>query len=183
MSATIESNTTRLLAKPGKHLTFLLGQEFYGLPVLKVREIIKLVNITPVPRMPGHVKGVVNLRGKIIPIIDLRLKFDMAPAANTDRTCIIVVQAADSAQITTTALGVVVDSVEEVLNISANEIEETPDFGTAVNIASLQGMAKINGKVVSLLDIDRVVGADRETTAAHPSPTTVTQSAPTSPTF
>lgn len=143
----------------GKFLTFSLADESYGIAVLKVREIIKLVTITPVPQMPGHVKGVVNLRGRIIPVIDLRVKFGMPAGAHTDRTCIIVAQVAGPAG-AKNALGLLVDSVEEVLNIAAAEIEETPDFGGAGAISYLLGMAKIKGKVASLLDIDRVVGSD-----------------------
>lgn len=161
MSATTESIAADTAAKAtaGKYLTFSLAEEYYGMPVLKVREIIKLVNITPVPQMPVHVKGVVNLRGKIIPVVDLRVKFDMTAVAATERTCIIVVQLAGVAQ-GTNALGLVVDSVEEVLNINAGDIEKTPDFGTAVDTSYLTGMAKIKNKVVSLLDIDRVIGPE-----------------------
>ena len=161
MSATIESNLTEkeVQSLAGKYLTFCLAEEYYGLAVLKVREIIKLVTITAVPQMPGYVKGVVNLRGKIIPVVDLRMKFGMSAANPTDRTCIIVAQVPAAAQ-AARALGLVVDSVEEVLNLGADEIEETPDFGTAVDTSYLVGMGKIKGKVVSLLDIDRVVGSD-----------------------
>ncbi len=163
MSATIDTNSTpkRATSIGGKYLTFSLADECYGLAVLKVREIIKLVNITPVPQMPAHVKGVVNLRGKIIPVVDLRVKFGMEAALHTDRTCIIVVQVPGATQ-TANAVGLVVDSVEEVLNLSADDIEETPDFGTAVDTSYLVGMGKIKGKVVSLLDIDRVVGSESQ---------------------
>src|SRR6187401_897694 len=114
-------------AKPGRYLTFRLGQESYGFQVLGVREIIRLCPITPVPRMPDYVKGVINLRGKVIPILDLRLKFRLARVEMTERTCIIVVQ------VNTTAgarmlMGLIVDAVEEVLNIAAGDIEEAPDF-------------------------------------------------------
>ena len=131
----------------------------YGLGVLKVREIIKLVGITPVPQMPGHVKGVVNLRGKIIPVVDLRSKFGMPATEDTNRTCIIVVQVATGPR-TTTVMGLVVDSVEEVLNLSAGEIENPPDFGLAVETSYLVGMGKVKNKVVSLLEIDRVLSGD-----------------------
>jgi purine-binding chemotaxis protein CheW len=158
MSATIESASTQQGVQniAGRFLTFSLAGEFYGLAVLKVREIIKLVPITPVPQMPAHVNGVVNLRGKIIPVVDLRVRFGMPAAAHTDRTCIIVVQVTTAPQ-TTNALGLVVDSVEEVINLGAGDIEKTPDFGTAVDISYLVGMGKIKGRVVALLDIDRVL--------------------------
>ena len=129
MSATTEFHLTPKGVQniAGKFLTFSLAGEHYGLAVLNIREIIKLVTITPVPQMPAHIKGVVNLRGKIIPVVDLRVKFGMAGAAHTDRTCIIVVQVAAAGQVTN-ALGLVVDSVEEVLNLNASDIENTPDF-------------------------------------------------------
>lgn len=160
MSATLESNLTkeRTPSTAGKYLTFRLGEEYYGISVMKVREIIKLVTITAVPQMPGHVKGVVNLRGRIIPVVDLPVKFGMNEAARTERTCIVVVQVG-SANRDATSLGLIVDSVDEVLNLVAADIEETPDFGTAVDTSYLLGMGTIKGKVVSLLDIDRVVGS------------------------
>jgi purine-binding chemotaxis protein CheW len=143
----------------GKYLTFCLGRESYGVEVLKIREIIRVVNITAVPQMPAYVKGVINLRGKIIPVVDLRLKFGMAKAETTERTCIIVVQATlHSGQ--SSQMGLVVDGVEEVTNIAATDIEETPDFGTKLDTDSILGMARIKGAVKTLLDIDKVVSSD-----------------------
>ncbi|MGE3276431.1 MAG: chemotaxis protein CheW [Vicinamibacterales bacterium] len=142
----------------GKYLTFALGDEEYGLPVLKVREIIKILDITAVPQVPGHVKGVINLRGKVIPVVDLRLKFGFEPQAYTERTCIIVVEVALSAG--KVMMGMVVDAVSEVLNIAEAEIESTPEFGDRVTTEFIQGMAKIKGRVKILLDLDRVLGAD-----------------------
>jgi purine-binding chemotaxis protein CheW len=146
----------------GKYLTFCLGNESYGVEVLKIREIIRLVNITAVPQMPEYVKGVINLRGKIIPVVDLRLKFGLAKAETTERTCIIVVQV-DLSSGAKTQMGLVVDGVEEVVNIAAADIEETPDFGTKLDTEYIVGMAKIKGVVKTLLDIDRVVTADKIT--------------------
>jgi len=151
------SDSCRKLA--AKYLTFVLGQESYGLAVLTIREIIRMTDITSVPQMPDYVKGVINLRGKVIPILDLRLKFRLARLEMTERTCIIVVQ------VNTTAgarilMGVIVDAVEEVLNIAAGDIEEAPDFGTKLETDYILGMAKIKGKVKTLLDIDRVVSAE-----------------------
>jgi len=140
----------------GKQLTFVLGREQYGLPVLKVREIIRYCNITPIPQMPEYVKGVLNLRGKIIPVLDLRVKFQLANTANTDLTCIIVVQTT-LADRTSTLMGLVVDAVEEVVNLTAADIEPTPDFGGAVEADYILGMAKVKGQVKTLLDIDRVL--------------------------
>src|SRR5215470_14441208 len=114
----------------GKFLTFTLGNEEYGVPVLKVREIIKVMDITQVPQVPDYVLGVINLRGKVIPVIDLRRKFGFLAMEHTERTCIIVVDV-DLAQMRV-MMGVVVDSVSEVLNVTDTEIEETPEFGGRV---------------------------------------------------
>ena len=142
----------------GKYLTFALGEEEYGVPVLKVREIIKMMDITLVPQVPHHVKGVINLRGKVIPVVDLRLKFGFAEQAYTERTCIIVVEVAlVSSKV---MMGIVVDAVSEVLNISADEIEQTPEFGERVTTDFMKGVAKVKGKVKILLDLDRVLGAE-----------------------
>ena len=145
--------------KAGKYLTFTLHDESYGIDVLKVREIIRQTTITVVPQMPAYVRGVINLRGKIIPVMDLRLRFGFADAANTDHTCIIVVQVKlpDGKAV---QMGLVVDGVEEVANIAAADIEETPDFGGQIATDYIVGMAKIKGAVKTLLDIDGVVGAD-----------------------
>ncbi len=141
----------------GKYLTFVLGHESYGIDVLKIREIIRQSDITVVPQMPEYIRGVINLRGKIIPVIDLRLKFGLPQAATTERTCIVVVQV-QSASTNRILMGLVVDDVEEVLNIGAADIEDTPDFGTQLDTAYLLGMAKIKARVVALLDIDQAVG-------------------------
>ena len=142
----------------GKHLTFVLGHECYGVPVLKVREIIRLCDITPVPKMPDYIKGVLNLRGKIIPVADLRLKFRLAVIENTKHTCIVVVQVVLPDN-TITPMGLIVDAVEEVVGINENEIEPPPDFGTVLDTDYILGMAKIKGSVKTLLDIDKVVNA------------------------
>ncbi len=148
----------------GKYLTFALAHEEYGVPVLKVREIIKMMDITCVPQVPPHIKGVINLRGKVIPIVDLRLKFGMPTQDYTERTCIIVVEvkAAERALM----LGMIVDSVSEVLNISTDEMEPTPNFGERLHTDYMQGVAKIKGAVKILLDLDRVVSADSAIAAA-----------------
>ncbi len=148
------ANTAHNLA--GKYLTFTLHGESYGIEVLKVREIIRLTDITAVPQMPSYVRGVINLRGKIIPVIDLRVRFGFPDITNTDLTCIIVVQV----KLPTgknTQMGLVVDGVEEVINIAAGDIEETPDFGAKIQTDYIVGMAKIKGVVKTLLTIDRVL--------------------------
>jgi purine-binding chemotaxis protein CheW len=144
-----------MTVKTGKYLTFCLKEEEYGIGILKVKEIIGMMPITSVPRTPDFVKGVVNLRGKVIPVIDLRLKFDMESISYTDRTCIIVVEM-DSGQ-ATVFIGIVVDAVSEVLNIKESDIEETPTFGTSLNTEYILGMAKMEGGVKILLDIDKVL--------------------------
>jgi len=141
----------------GKYLTFALGNEEYGLPVLKVREIIKVMDITHVPQVPGHVRGVINLRGRVIPVIDLRLKFGFEARENTDHTCIIVVEVSHLGMI-----GIVVDSVSEVLNVSGSDIDQAPDFGDQVSTDYILGLAKVKSSVKILLDLDRALGADRQ---------------------
>jgi purine-binding chemotaxis protein CheW len=143
-------------ALAGKYLTFALAGEAYGLPVLKVREIIKMLSITPVPQAPHHVKGVLNLRGKVLPVVDLRVKLDFAAQDYDERTCIIVIEVA--LQTSTVMMGVVVDAVSEVLTIAAAEIEAAPEFGERVNTGFMMGVAKIKGGVIFLLDLDRLFG-------------------------
>lgn len=142
----------------GKYLTFRLGGESYGINVLKIREIIRVTAITAVPQMPDFVKGVINLRGKIIPVMDLRLRFGLPDREQTEHTCIVVVQI-KLTESRNMQMGLVVDDVEEVVNIAAADIEDTPDFGTAITADYLLGMAKIKGVVKSLLDIDHMMGA------------------------
>ena len=154
-----ETETTRTTsAKAGKYLTFQLGAEEYGLEILKVKEIIGLMEITAVPRTPHYVRGVINLRGKVIPVIELRSKFDMETTEDTDQTCIIVVEvASDNGAIQT---GVVVDAVSEVLDITEDQIENAPSFGTGVDTEFILGIGKIREEVKILLDIDKVIDVD-----------------------
>lgn len=142
-------------SRAGKYLVFQLDREEFGIRVVKVREIMGVQEITAVPQTPAHVKGVINLRGKVIPVVDLRLKFGLPPAEYTQRTCIIVVQV--QAETNGMLMGIVVDGVAEVLNLVAGEIEDTPDFGQGLATPYLLGMAKIKGKVKILLDIDQVM--------------------------
>ena len=145
-------------AQAGKYLTVVLDSEAYGLAVLKVREIIRLQKITPVPQVPEFVKGVINLRGRVIPIVDLRAKFGLK-AEFTERTCVVVVQVTLDAG-NTVQMGLIVDSVEEVVNLTGEEIEPTPEFGVRIDTSYILGMAKIKGQVKTLLDIDRVVAPE-----------------------
>ncbi len=142
----------------GKYLTVVLDNEAYGIAVLKVREIIRLQKITTVPQMPAFVKGVINLRGRVIPVIDLRIKFGLK-AEVAERTCIVVVQIGVGAG-RNVQMGLVVDSVEEVVNLTGAEIEPTPEFGARIDTSYLLGLAKIKGVVKTLLDIERVVAAE-----------------------
>lgn len=144
--------------KAGKYLTFTLGQEEYGIAILKVKEIIGMMPITPVPRTPDFLKGVINLRGKVIAVVDLRVKFSMESIPYSDRTCIIVVEIQTGPE--TMLMGVVVDAVSEVVTIQENETEDTPDFGTSLDTHYILGMAKVGNRVKILLDIDRVLTAD-----------------------
>jgi len=138
----------------GKYLTFVLAEEEYGLEILKVREILGMLDITAVPRTPDFVKGVVNLRGKVIPVVDLRLKFGFDAAEQTDETCIIVVD------VNEVEMGVIIDKVSEVLDIGDEDIEDSPNFGSQVDTDFILGMGKAEGKVTILLDIGKVLSKE-----------------------
>lgn len=151
-SSVAESASARI----NKYLSFHLGDEEYGLDILDVREIIGVMKITVVPRMPKFVKGVINLRGKVIPVIDLREKFNMLAVKATEETCIIVLE------VKNTLMGILVDSVSEVIDIDVDAIEEAPDFGKNVSTDFITGIGKVKGKVVMLLDIRRVLAGNME---------------------
>lgn len=151
----------------GKFLTFFLAGEEYGIAILKVHEIIGMMAITTMPRTPSFIRGVINLRGKVISIVDLRLKFDMPAQVQTSETCIIVVH------LQGIKIGIVVDRVSEVLNIAAADIENAPSFGTDVNTDYIFGMGKSQGKVKILLDIDRVLSTEEVSTIASPENETI----------
>ncbi len=144
-----------LLDKEGKYLTFALASEEYGLEILKVREIIGYMEITAVPQTPAHVKGVINLRGQVIPVIDLRTKFGMDTIDVTEETCIIVVEIAQGKRTFNT--GIVVDLVQEVLDIDGADIEDAPQFNSSVDTTFILGMGKVGDSVKILLDIDKVL--------------------------
>jgi purine-binding chemotaxis protein CheW len=143
--------------RAGKYLVFHLSEEEFGIQVQRVREIMGVQDITQVPQTPAHVKGVINLRGKVIPVVDLRLKFEMPAVEYTHRTCIIVVQV--SGPRGTMLMGIVVDGVVEVLNVAGADVEDTPSFGKEVEVPYVMGLAKLKGKVKILLDIDQVMTA------------------------
>ena len=142
----------------GKYLTFQLSTEEYGIEILKVREIIGLMPITIVPRTPKYIRGVINLRGKIIPVIDLRVKFGMVPAKDTELTCIIVVDSHKNHELI--QMGILVDTVSEVLDINEKEIEPPPSFGATVDSGFILGMAKVKQDVKILLNIEDVLNKD-----------------------
>jgi purine-binding chemotaxis protein CheW len=158
--AAVSNTAAATEQRAGKYLAFRLGKEDFAIQVLKVREIVGIQDITAVPQMPSYVKGVINLRGKVIPVVDLRLKFGLPEREYTQRTCIIVVQVHGGG--VAIQSGVIVDEVSEVLNLAAAEIENTPDFGEDVATPYLLGMAKAKDSVKMLLDIDQVL-ANSET--------------------
>ncbi len=153
-----DQTTNQPASREGKYLTFSMAEEEYGIGILKIREIIGMMAITSVPQTPHFIKGVINLRGKIIPVMDLRLKFGMEENEYTDRTSIIVVEV--QGQTSTIQIGIVVDHVSEVVNIKSSDIEDTPTFGAKLDTDYILGMAKLQGDVKILLNIDRVLNAD-----------------------
>jgi purine-binding chemotaxis protein CheW len=150
-----EQSALGLSDKEGKYLTFALGHEQYGLEILKVREIFGYMDITAVPQTPAYVKGVINLRGQVIPVVDLRAKFGMATTGVTEQTCIIVVEISQARH--KFDMGIVVDQVEEVRDIAGKHIEASPQFGSSVDTSFILGMGKVGDSVKILLDIDRVL--------------------------
>ena len=152
------SSTTSALS--GRYLTFRLGNESYGIGVLAVQEIIRITAITPVPQLPDHLRGVINLRGRIIPVVDLRRRFGLPADTDGERACIVVVQIRTATR-GIVPMGLAVDAVEEVLTIAAGEIEPPPEFGCAVDISFLRGLARVRGAVKAILDIDRVLTGEQ----------------------
>ena len=145
-------------AQAGKYLTFKLAAEEYGLEILKVQEIIKMMEITKVPRTPDFVRGVINLRGKVIPVVDLRLKFGMTRTENSVNTCIIITEVTVDGD--TTILGALADSVQEVLDLDAEHIAPAPKIGTKLRTEFIKGMGKREDRFIIILDIDKVFSAD-----------------------
>jgi purine-binding chemotaxis protein CheW len=146
-------------ALAGKHLTFKLGEESYGIEILNVQEIIQMMKITMVPKVPDYVTGVVNLRGKVIPIINIRIKFGLKKLPFTEKACIIVVQVGKPESLMT--VGIIVDEVSEVANLKKEMIMDTPPLGASVDTRLIKAIARANDKVIMLLDMDRAF-ADSE---------------------
>lgn len=140
-----------------KYLSFHLGQEEFGVAILRVREIIGMMDITPLPHTPEYVRGVINLRGRIIPIIELRRRFELEPAAFDRETCIIVVEVSGSED-DTRCVGVIVDRVREVVTVPDAQIDAAPNFGDTANTEYILGMAKLEDRVVTLIDADHAFG-------------------------
>ena len=144
----------KITEQEGKYLAFILGNEIYGIEILRVREIIGLMDVTTVPQTPEYMKGVINLRGKVIPVIDLRLKFSMLEEEHTQETCVIVVE------VNNTSIGIIVDSVSEVMEINSGEIEESLSFGQGIETDYIMGMGKVQKKIIILLDIEAVLSSE-----------------------
>lgn len=159
--------TTDTKTKTGRYLTFSLGQESYGIPVLNVREIIRLCAITPVPRMPTHIKGVINLRGTVIAVLDLRAKFQLSVGDYSDRACIIVVQL-NGPDGSKNLMGAIVDAVEEVVQLRDDTIEPPPDFGGSPDTQYIMGVTTSTGSVKTLLDIEKIFLDDASITRSLP---------------
>lgn len=162
--ATMKDAVAGSRARAGKYLTFKLGSEEFGLEILKVQEIIQMQAITRVPRTPEFVRGVINLRGKVIPVVDLRLKFGMEQVEDTEKSCIVVVQIRNATGVV--VMGTIIDEVREVLDIPEASIEDTPSFGTTIDTEFILGMGKIGQNVKILLDIDKVLSAHEITSVA-----------------
>lgn len=151
MNTTIDAPAA---SRAGKYLTFELHGELYGLEILRVQEIIGVLAVTRVPKSPEFIRGVINLRGKVIPVIDLRNKFGFPSCEDTERTCIVVMQVQAATALT---LGIIVDEVREVINIEGAQIEDAPSFGAGADTSFIMGVGKVNQKVVMLLDVDRAL--------------------------
>ena len=142
-------------AQAGKYLTFKLGDELYGIEILAIQEIIQMMNVTHLPHTPGYIRGVINLRGRIIPVLDLRKKFTLEPRPDTDRTCIIVARI--SKQGSKMTMGIVVDEVAEAVDIRADQIQETPDFGVQIDSGYIRGIGSVDKKAAILLNVDHIL--------------------------
>ena len=152
-AAVSEIQSIKVDSRAGKYLTFFLANEEYGVEILKVQEIIGQMPVTPVPLTSRYIRGVINLRGKIHPIMDLNIKFGMDETRITEETCIIVIKT------TSLVMGILVDKVSEVVSVASDDIEDTPSFGADINTEYLLGVGKAGGRVRLLLDIEKVITA------------------------
>ncbi|MBK7405977.1 MAG: purine-binding chemotaxis protein CheW [Phycisphaerales bacterium] len=159
-SHTAQHNNAAIAAASGntsKFLVFNLGKEEYAVPILRVREIIGLLDITPLPQMPDFVKGVINLRGRIIPVIELRGKIGLSATEYTETTCIVILEVADTPGGEMYPMGAIVDAVREVLDIADDQIQPPPKFSAGVSSECIHGMGKVKDHVIALLDVDHVM--------------------------
>ncbi len=157
-TTTTMNHEAQTASRQGKYLTFSLSNEEYGIGIIQIKEIMGMMPVTSIPQTPEFVKGVINLRGKVIPVVDLRVRFGMEPTEFADKTCIIVVEI--EGKVNEMVIGIIVDSVSEVLNINEDDIEGAPPFGVNLNTSYILGMAKTEGGVKILLDIDCVLTSD-----------------------
>lgn len=147
-----------------QYLTFMLGTEIFAINILSIKEIIEHGQLTEVPKMPSFIRGVINLRGAVVPVIDLGARFDKPPTSVTRKTCIVIIEVeSDSDQ---QVLGVMVDAVNEVLDITQDEIEPPPSFGANIRVDFIEGMGKVKGKFVILLNVNHVLSIEEIATIA-----------------
>lgn len=161
MGALVRTETQIALAQAAEiqqYLTFALGSEMFAVGTLSVKEIIEYGQLTEVPMMPGFIRGVINLRGAVVPVIDLSARFGRSATQITRRTCIVIIEVPTGEE--KQDIGVVVDSVSEVLEIPVSEIEPPPAFGAKIRTDFIQGMGKVSGKFVILLDVGKVLSVD-----------------------
>ena len=149
------------ITQTSQYLTFILDQEIYAMDITQVREVLDFTKITKVPRMPDFIKGVINLRGGVVPVVDLRLKFGMSQAQKTVDTCIIIIEI--NIQETQTLLGIMADSVQEVMSMEPDQIEPAPKIGTRLKTEFIKGMGKKNDEFIIILDSDKVFSTDELT--------------------
>lgn len=145
-----------------QYLTFMLGGEMYAIAILNIKEIIEFGSLTTVPMMPAFIRGVINLRGSVVPVVDLSARFGKQGTSITRRTCIVIIEIRSEGELQD--IGVMVDTVNEVLEIPSSEIEPAPAFGAKIRADFIQGMGKINGKFVIILDVNHVLSIDEMTT-------------------
>lgn len=163
MGALVKSGERQLAAEPAggeqsQYLTFLLGGEMFAIGILNIKEIIEYGSLTEVPMMPAFIRGVINLRGAVVPVVDLSTRFGRQRTEITRRTCIVIIEVESDGE--KHDVGVVVDAVSEVLEIGAEDIEPAPSFGTRIRADFIQGMGKVSGKFVIILSVNRVLSLD-----------------------
>lgn len=150
------------MAKLQQYLTFVLGQETYAVNILSIKEIIEHSQLTEVPMMPAFIRGVINLRGRVVPVIDLQARFGKGQTETGRRTCVVILESfSDEGEFD---MGIMVDAVNEVIEIAAEDVEPAPSFGAAIKTDFIQGMGKVNGKFVIILGVDRVLSVDEMAT-------------------